>query len=78
MLETVRLFNRLNADVNGVEGDDDWADMLIAVIRSPTGFKSSSSHYWGLLGKLMITARYVWWFVLDDMGVMRSLEKAKD
>ena len=80
--ETVHLLNRLKADVDKMEGKeegkDNWVNLLVSVIRSPTGFESLSSHNWRLLEKLLSTKSFYWHHVERDMEVMRSLEKAED
>jgi len=79
-LETVRLLNRLEADIAACGGPfaSSWVHRLTRVIRSPSGFENLSSHNWRLLGKLTLHAPYVERFALRDMEVMRSLEGAKD
>lgn len=51
-LETVRLLNRLDVDLDDMEKQDEWARLLECVVRSPTGLETLSSHYWWLLDKL--------------------------
>jgi hypothetical protein len=53
-LETVRLLNRLNVDVNDMVDRHVWVWLLAEVIRLTTGLESLSSHYWRLLDKLAL------------------------
>ena len=77
VLETVRLLNRLNADLDDVEKDS-WQRLLIGVTRSLVGSEGLPSHYWCLLGELLSTTVVAGAFALRDMEVMKSLEEAED
>jgi len=77
-LETIRLLNRLEVDVDDVEEERGWIKLLVEVICSPTRFKSLSSHNWRLLGKLTSTRGLLGAHVVRDVEVMRSLEEAGD
>jgi len=82
-LETVRLLNRLEADVDdtaayGPIRSFNWVRLLVWVIRSPSGFESLSSHNWCLLGKLTPHTSFPERFALRDVEVMRLLEEAED
>jgi len=77
-LETVRLLlYHLNADVDDVEDKYEWVNLLMEAIRSPMGFGSLSSHYWCLLGKLVLITHCTGNPALRDVGVMRLLEEAE-
>jgi len=76
-LDTVRWLNRLNIGVDDVVHGESWAQVLVEVIRSPTGLERLSSHHWHLLDKLVASKHFLG-FTLRDMEVMRSLEKAED
>ena len=76
--EIVRLLHRLNVNVDDADDKYGWSELLVGVIRSPTGFESLSSHYWHLLGMLTSTITLGGDFVLRDMEVMRSLEGVED
>ena len=79
--DTVQLLNRLSVNVDDMEKQDRWAQLLIGVVCLPLGLKNLSSHYWHLLDKLE-------WYNLEsasknmDPGpcntVITSLEKDKD
>ena len=77
VLETVRLLNRLDVDVDDMVEKHKWGGLLAGIINSPVGSESLSSHYWRLLDQLVL-------FATLDMGfeprgaVMRSLEEAED
>jgi hypothetical protein len=75
-LETVRLLNRLDFDVDDMARRYERIELLVNVIRLPAGLESLSPHYWHSLGKLLLTTDYS--PELRDMEVMRSLEKAGD
>jgi len=88
--ETVHLLNRLEADMDMdemgreemaggmMEGIVNWVNLLVSVIRSPTGFESLSSHNWRLLSELVWTMGFDKDLVERDVEVMRSLEKVED
>jgi len=77
-LETVcLLLHRLDVDVDDVEDNYEWVNLLTEVIRSPMGFESLSSHYWCLLGKLMLITHCTGSPALRDTEVMRLLEEAE-
>ena len=77
--ETVRLLHRLNVDMGDIVSGEqlDWVQLLVEVVRFLAGFGNLSSHYWGLLDKL-ISRRYRADFSLRDVEVMRLLEGAED
>lgn len=77
-LETVRLLNGFDVDVDDVEEKYNWVNLLVGVIRSPMGFENLSSHYWRLLDKLASTTLVVGNFSSRDMEVMKLLEEAED
>jgi len=52
--------------------------MLVDVVHSPAGLESLSSHYWHLLGKLVVASIFSLHLAPRDVEVMRSLEKAED
>ena len=76
--ETVRWLNRLNIDADDLVEKRRLARLLVAVIRSPTGPESLSSHCWHLLDKLVVTLKLNMSLVSRDTEVMRSLERAED
>ena len=76
--ETVHWLNRLNIDTDDIVDRDRWAGRLVAVMRSPTGLESLSSHCWHLLAKLVIASKYNPYLVSRDTEVMRSLEEAEE
>jgi hypothetical protein len=76
-LETVRLLNRLDVDVDDMAKQDVWGQLLVDVIRTPAGLENMSSHYWRLLGELTLVASLVT-PGRRDVEVMRSLETAED
>ena len=43
-LETARLLNRLDVDMDDVGDRDKWQRLLVDVVRSPTGREALSSH----------------------------------
>jgi len=76
--ETVRLLNRLGADVgDGVEKYP-WVRLLVEVMCLPIKLDSLSSHYWRLLAKLVLATDLSWIPGSRRMEVMRSLKKAED
>jgi len=90
-LETVRLLDRIEPDVDDVEDERGWINLLVGVIRSPVGFNNLSHHYWRLLGELTLTMHAAVGpdrvdvrdhgghaVAVRDMEVMRSLEEAED
>ena len=77
-LETVRLLNRLNVDVDDVAQDHEWDMLLVGIIRSPTGLESLPTHYWYLLGKLALARVERLDFAPRDVEVMGLLEKTED
>jgi len=76
-LDTVRWLNRLDINADDVADGVSWAQLLVGVIRSPTGLESLSSHHWHLLDKLVASKHFLD-LASHDMEVMRSLEKAED
>jgi len=77
-LETVRLLNCLNVNVDEVEWDYGLVMVLIEVIRSPTGSENLSPHNWRLLDKLAVGVLFHRPLVSRDVEVMRMLEEAED
>jgi len=77
-LETVRLLNCLNVDVDEVEWDYGLVRLLIEVIRSPTGSENLSSHNWRLLDKLAAGVLFDRALVSRDVEVMRLFKAAED
>ena len=77
-LETVRLLNRLEVDVDDGVDKHEWRRLLISTIRSTTGQESLSSHHWQSLGKLVSDSNLFTGFVSRDVEVMKSLEGAED
>jgi hypothetical protein len=75
-LETVRLLNRLDVDVDDMARQDLWAQLLVDVVRMPAGLENMSSHYWRLLGGLPLAISLVTPGP-RDVEVMRSLETAE-
>jgi len=76
-LDTVRWLNRLNIGVDDVADGKSWVQVLVGVIRSPTGLERLSSHHWHLLDKVVASKHFLG-LKLRDTEVMRSLEKAED
>jgi hypothetical protein len=76
-LETVRLLNRLDVDVDDMTKQDVWGQLLVEVIRTPAGLKDLSSHHWCLLGELSLVTNSVTPGP-RDVEVMRLLETAED
>ena len=74
---TVRLLNRLDIESDDVEEKSKLGELLAKVIRSPTGIKHLSPHYWRLMEKLALVKE-------PDMDpasrgvVVRWLEEAGD
>ena len=73
-METVRLLNRLEVNLDDVVDKDGWVGLLISVIRSTAGQESLSSYYWHLLDKLGPDSNLGGTFVSRDVGLMKSLE----
>ena len=76
-LETVRLLNRLDVDVDDVVERHDWVRLLVEVIALPAGPEGLSSHYWHLLGELTLGTS-CWIPGLPSVEVMGLLEEAGD
>lgn len=78
--EIIRLLDRLNVNAGDIIYTGVWVALLVSAIRSAAGHESLSSHYWRLLGKLVLDVGNL--ASLDpspcDIGVMRSLEQAED
>ncbi|KAF9783371.1 hypothetical protein BJ322DRAFT_1070501 [Thelephora terrestris] len=77
-LETIRLLNRLQADVDEISDKYKWSEVLISAMRSPAGVESLSSHCWCSLRKLL---GFLGWYprsLTRDVEVMISLEEAGD
>ena len=75
--ETVNLLNRLDVDMDDMMYGSTWAELLAAVICSPAGLEGLSSHYWHLLGKLVLDEHETL-HLLPDVGVMKFLEETED
>ena len=75
--ETVNLLNRLGVDMDDMVDGGGWAQLLAAVICSPTGFKGLSSHYWRLLDKLVLNGHEALPSP-PNVEVMKFLEEAED
>ena len=75
----VRLLNRLDAVVGDLGDGEKWVRLLSNVIRSKVEEKLAS-HYWHLLGELVLTKKLCLGvgFGMRDVEVMRSLRDAKD
>ena len=83
VLETVHLLNHLNVDVDDMEKEDGWPQLLVGLLCSPTGLESLSSHYWHLLDKLALARHQIdsTSYHVDSAScrtVTRSLEEAED
>jgi hypothetical protein len=76
-LETVRLLNRLDVDVDDMVRQDVWAQLLVNAIRTPSGLETMSPHYWCVLGELPLPTNLVTPGP-RDVEVMGSLEAAED
>ena len=76
-LDTIHWLNHLNINADDVVDGENWARLLVGVMRSPTGPESFSSHYWHLLAKLVASKHFLR-LESRDVEVMRSLEKAED
>jgi hypothetical protein len=73
-LETVRLLNRLDVDVDGMEDRGEWVQLLVKVLPSPMGLEMLSPHYWRLLDKLVSAEDVDHPFTSDvSQSVMRRL-----
>ena len=77
-LETVRWLDRLNVDADDTIEKDTWVELLVEVTRSPTGLEDLSSHYWYLLGKLVVASQLDLPLASRNAEAMGSLEKAED
>ena len=77
-LETVHLLNRLSVDVDDIMDGYSWAGLLIDAIRSPTGLKNLSFHYWRLLDKLLVDGQLNVYLGTRDVEVMRTLEETEE
>ena len=78
VLETVRLLDRLDVDVDDVAEEREWVQLLVDVICSPGGAKSLSFHYWRFLDKLVLFVMLDVDFEPRGMEVVSSLEEAED
>jgi len=76
-LETIRLLNRLDVDVDYMEGGHKWLRLLKNIIHSPAGLESLSIHYWHLLDRLVSASNRLATFAPRDMDLVRSLEEAE-
>ncbi|KAF9646287.1 hypothetical protein BDM02DRAFT_3188951 [Thelephora ganbajun] len=76
--ETVRLLNRLKVGVDDVVDKYEWVKLLVSVIRLPTGLERLSSHYWGLLDKLVLAGGLCGHYTSRDIQVMGLLKEAGD
>jgi len=77
-LETVRLLNRLEVNMDDVVDKDEWRNLLFSAIRSTTGQESLSSHQWHSLDKLLSGSRLYVKPAPRDVEVMKLLEEAED
>jgi len=73
-LETARLLNHLDLRVGGMKYKNIWYQLIIDVIRSPTGREGLPTYCWHILGTLSLTMPVFSY----DIGVMRSLVDAED
>ena len=76
-LETVRLLNRLDVDLDDMGRKREWLKLLVDVIHSPVGLESLSIHYWRLLDRLVAAPNRFAAFASGDMGLTRSLEESE-
>ena len=76
-LETVRLLNRLDVDVDDMVERDVWVELLVRAICLPAGLETLSSHYWSLLDKLASGPDFRWIPGSCNIEVMGALEKAE-
>lgn len=76
--ETVLLLNRLTVNADDIVDGYSWAGLLVDTIRSPTGLKNLSFHYWRLLDKMLVDGRVNVYLVSRDVEVMTSLEESED
>jgi len=76
-LETVRLLNRLDVDMDDIGRKREWLKLLVDVIHSPVGLENLSIHYWRLLDRLVSTSKRFATFTPRDMELMRLLEEAE-
>ena len=74
-LETVRLLNRLDADMDGLEGDDRVSG-LTHVMCGPGGL-ALSPRYWRLLDRVVGGKTYLS-LESSDWDIMRALREAED
>jgi len=54
--EAIRWLNHLTINADDRAEGDSWAYRLVAVICSPTRSENLSSHYWGLLEKVVVAS----------------------
>ena len=77
-VETVRLLNHLNIDVDDMGDKRAWLTLLMRVVHSPAGVESLSIHYWDLLDRLTLIFDHLpMKFGSRDMETARSLEEAE-
>lgn len=78
-LEIACLLNRFDADVDDVRYKGNWKQLLVDVIRSPTGREALSSHNWCLLRESTLVKHHGRIRLRNvDMEVLRSLDNAED
>ena len=79
-LETIRLLDRLNVDVDDMVEEHKWAELLVDVICPSVGPEGLSPHYWRLLCKLVLSGTLDGDVLFEAFGVevTRSLEEAED
>jgi hypothetical protein len=78
-LDSARLLNRLDLDVDDVEDRDRWQQLLVDVIRSPMGRVALSSRNWCLLGELTLAGDPRLSELRDvDVEVLRLLDNTED
>ena len=76
-LEIIPLLDRLETVVDDIVERGPWGKLLMYMVHSSAGPGSLSSHYWSLLGKLVMFEEFDPGFG-GGIGVMTSLEEAED
>lgn len=77
-LEILPLLNRLNIGVDDVHDETEWIQLLMNVIRLPTGSEVLPSHYWSFLVRMVFAAHCFVAFDSRAMEVMRLLKEARN
>ena len=77
-LELIPLLDRLEVVVDDMEDRGMWGSRLVDVVRFSVGRDRLSTHYWSLLGKLVMLEGFYSFFGPDDMEVMTSLGEARE